>query len=66
MKYMHNNWIIGNHQIGESKQNPKNKGNSSKSVIIVKPHYGSSSLDSRMRESGISSNPRDSENRNIR
>lgn len=48
---MHNNWIIDNHQVlgdASGQKNSKNKAPSSstnKSVIIVKPNHGSSSLD---------------------
>jgi len=49
---MHNNWIIGNHQISESNKSTKSKisQNTNKSVIIVKPNHGSSSLDSRIND----------------
>ena len=49
---MHNNWIIGNHQISESNKSSKSKIllNTNKSVIIVKPNLGSSSLDSRVND----------------
>jgi hypothetical protein len=48
-RIMHNNWIIDNQIIGDTLQkNSKNKLNlnpTNKSVIIVKPNHGSSSLD---------------------
>lgn len=47
---MHNNWIIDNHQLGDAsgQKSSKNKlptSSTNKSVIIVKPNHGSSSLD---------------------
>jgi hypothetical protein len=46
---VHNNWIIDNQIIGDTgHKNSKNKLNlnpTNKSVIIVKPNHGSSSLD---------------------
>lgn len=51
---MHNNWIIDNQMVGDfsGHRNSKNKLHANpvapnKSVIIVKPNHGSSSLDNK-------------------